>query len=98
LGFCSYCNQCKDIPQPGSARQVFQIIGSLLENPNVNVVHPGPRHAAILEQLVTEHQATGPLVSDAVLAALALENGASLASCDQDFARFRGLRWINPLA
>ncbi len=31
-----------------------------------------------------------------VLAALAEENGAWLASTDQDFRRFPGLRWINP--
>jgi toxin-antitoxin system PIN domain toxin len=83
---------------PKSVREAFTIIGSLLANPNVRVVHPGPQHAEILERLVTEHQAAGPLVSDAVLAALALESGASLASCDQDFSRFSGLRWINPLA
>ena len=46
---------------------------------------------------MSEHQATGPLVTDAVLAALAIENGALLASTDQDFSRFTGLRWINPL-
>jgi uncharacterized protein len=34
---------------------------------------------------------------DAVLAAIALEHGATLCSADRDFARFPGLRWINPL-
>jgi hypothetical protein len=57
----------------------------------------GPRHAEVLERLVTEHGATSPLVTDAVLAALVIENGALLASTDHDFSRFRGLRWINPL-
>ncbi len=83
---------------PKSVQEAFTIIRNLLANPNVRVVHPGPRHAEILEQLIIEHRAAGPLVSDAVLAALALENGASLASCDQDFSRFAGLRWINPRA
>ncbi|MDQ2774245.1 MAG: hypothetical protein M3Y57_04855 [Acidobacteriota bacterium] len=46
---------------------------------------------------MNQHQASGPLVSDAVLAALAIENGATLASTDQDFSRFSGLRWVNPL-
>ena len=40
----------------------------------------------------------GNLTSDAHLAALALEFGAELCSCDADFARFPGLRWTNPLA
>jgi uncharacterized protein len=47
--------------------------------------------------MVVEGQATGPLISDAVLAALAIEHGAALASTDRDFARFPGLRWVNPL-
>jgi predicted nucleic acid-binding protein len=33
----------------------------------------------------------GDLVSDAVIAALAPEAGASVISCDRDFARFAGL-------
>jgi predicted nucleic acid-binding protein len=37
-------------------------------------------------------------VTDAVLAALAIENGAVLASTDQDFRRFPELRWTNPLS
>jgi hypothetical protein len=50
-----------------------------------------------LRDLIERANARGPLVSDAVLAALALEHGAALASTDRDFARFPGLRWVNPL-
>jgi predicted nucleic acid-binding protein len=35
-------------------------------------------------------------VSDAALTALAIENGAALASTDRDFSRFRGLQWVHP--
>jgi predicted nucleic acid-binding protein len=48
--------------------------------------------------MVTEGQTTGPLVTDAELAAIAVEYGGVLQSTDQDFARFPGLRWTNPLA
>jgi predicted nucleic acid-binding protein len=40
--------------------------------------------------------ARGPLVSDAHLAALAIEHGASFFSSDADLARLTGLRWTNP--
>jgi len=73
-------------------------VNEWLTLPDVIVLHPGPRHWELLERLVTDHKATGPLVTDAVLAALAIENGASLASTDQGFGRFRGFRWIDPLA
>ena len=85
-------------PKPISVANAFAAIDELLDRPNVAVLHPGPRHRELLEKLVREGNASGPLVSDAVLAALAMENGAELASTDRDFSRFRGLRWIDPLA
>jgi hypothetical protein len=42
-------------------------------------------------------QVARPLVMDAVLAAIALEHGATLCTTDRDFARFPGLRRMNPL-
>lgn len=69
-------------------------LSDLLAQPGVTIVHPGPRHAELLERLVTEARPAGPLVSDAALAALAIENGAVLASTDRDFSRFTNLRWI----
>ena len=41
---------------------------------------------------------TGRLVPDAHLAALAIEHGLTLCSTDGDFAKFPGLKWLNPLA
>jgi len=37
------------------------------------------------------------LISDAHLAALAIEHGLTMCSADTDFARFAEVRWINPL-
>ncbi|MCY4663059.1 MAG: PIN domain-containing protein [Acidimicrobiaceae bacterium] len=55
------------------------------------------RTAAILGELVIEHQVTANLVPDAMLAALAIENGLTVMSADTDFARFSEARWQNPL-
>ena len=66
--------------------------------PNVVIVQPESRHAQLLRRLITEAKATGPLVTDAVLAAITMEHGATLASTDRDFSRFSGLAWFNPLA
>jgi len=83
---------------PRSAKEAFDIVGEWLAQPGVVLLQPGPRHAEILKKLVIDHSATGPLVTDAVLAALAMEYGALLASTDQDFRRFPDLRWLNPLS
>jgi predicted nucleic acid-binding protein len=49
-------------------------------------------------ELVKRYQLRGNLIPDAHLAALAIEHGVAVCSADTDFARFTGLRWINPLA
>lgn len=54
--------------------------------------------AALFGELLALPSVHGNLVSDAHLAALAIEHGLTLCSTDGDFARFRGLRWINPIA
>jgi toxin-antitoxin system PIN domain toxin len=73
-------------------------VTSWLEQPSAGILEPGERHWAILRRLLADAQARGPLVSDAALAALAIEHGATLFTTDRDFARFPGLRWKNPLA
>lgn len=62
------------------------------------IPQPGNRHAEILGSLLGSSGATANLVQDAHLAALAIEHGLTLCSADSDFARFPGLRWLNPLA
>ena len=82
---------------PLTPDQAFGIVTGLLEQPGVVLLPPGPRHIELLRRLVNEYDAVGPLMSDAVLAALALENGATIASTDQDFRRFPGVKWVNPV-
>ncbi len=57
----------------------------------------GPRHLDLLETLAVEAATAGALTTDLHLAALAIEYRAELHSNDNDFARFSGLRWVNPL-
>jgi toxin-antitoxin system PIN domain toxin len=83
---------------PLSLETAFVLIQEWLDQPAVIVIHPGPRHARILRDLLLPLGTGGNLTSDAHLAALAVEQGAELCSSDSDFARFPGLKWKNPLA
>lgn len=83
--------------RPLSPDKAFDVVDRWLGQPCVVVASPGDRHAAIVRQLLRSLGTAGNLVSDAHLAALALEHGAELNSCDSDFSRFSGLRWTNPL-
>jgi hypothetical protein len=83
---------------PLALGRAFDLVSAWLAQPPVAVIHPGPRHLAILRDLLLPLGTGGNLTSDAHLAALAIEHGAELCSCDGDFARFPGLQWRNPLA
>ena len=84
----------KDAP---TLEEATAIVAGWLERPTVTLVNPGERHWEILREVMTKGQARGPLVTDAHLAALAIEHGSSLATADRDFARFPGLKCFNPL-
>jgi len=60
--------------------------------PHHLLTSPGPRHLALLSRLCAEADATGDLIPDAVLGAIALENGCEVATLDRDFARFGSVR------
>jgi toxin-antitoxin system PIN domain toxin len=61
------------------------------------IPQPTERHTEVLAELLAQHGMYGNLVSDAHLAALAIEHGLTLCSSDRDFTRFRNLKWLDPL-
>ena len=78
--------------------RIIEVVDMWFEQPNVRFLTPGDRHWDLLRQMMTEGQARGPLLTDAQLAAITIEYGGVLHTMDRDFARFPGLRWVNPLA
>ena len=84
----------KDAP---TLDEAIAIVSGWLERPTAILLNPGERHWEILREMMTKGQVRGPLVTDAHLAALAIEHGAALATTDRDFARFPGLKFFNPL-
>lgn len=81
-----------------SMEHAVEIVQQWLEMPNVRLLNPGERHWTILREVLESGGVRGKLTSDAALAALAMEYGGVLYTNDRDFARFPGLRWVNPLA
>jgi toxin-antitoxin system PIN domain toxin len=98
VGFVRLATNPSVFVQPWDVGDALDLVDEWLAQPPVTVVHPTDRHAAVLRDLLTPLGAAGNLTSDAHLAALAIEHGASLCSCDNDFSRFTGLRWVDPLA
>jgi hypothetical protein len=97
LGFVRISTNPVALEHPLSADEALDYVDGWLGQPVADVVHPTPQHASILRSLLKPLGAAGNLASDAHLAALAIEHGAELCSCDADFSRFADLRWRDPL-
>ena len=81
-----------------TAQDALGAVEEWIQSPNVQVLVPGDRHWPVFRRMLVEGQASGPLVSDAEIAALTIEYGGVLHTADRDFARFPGLKWVNPLS
>lgn len=80
---------------PGTA---WERVAEWLATPVAWIPQPGTGYREILGALVKTYEIRGNVIPDAALAALAIEHGSPLVSNDTDFARFKELRWENPLA
>ncbi len=96
LGFVRIVTNPRAVRRPLAAPEACAIVGRWLARPQAVVVEPGERYWGIFQELVARGQVHGPLVSDAALAALAIEQGATLCSTDRDFRRFDGLALLDP--
>jgi toxin-antitoxin system PIN domain toxin len=83
--------------RPLTLTEATDRVQSWLDQPCVRLLAPTDQHWAIFRKMLQEGTATGNLVSDAHLAAIAAEHNGVLCSTDSDFARFPGLNWENPL-
>ncbi len=68
----------------------------LLGQPNVWIPQPGPQHVRLLGELAAKYNLSGASLTDAHLAALAIEHKLAVVSFDRGFDRFNEIRWFNP--
>jgi uncharacterized protein len=98
LGFIRISTNARVVTRPLTVKQALDVVDGWLEQPSVRLVEPSERHWGILRELLADAGTAANLTTDAHLAALAIEHGATLCSADRDFGRFSHLRWHNPLA
>lgn len=97
LAFVRLSTHAAVFAHPLDIEEALDLLDSWLAQPCVTVVAPTARHADVLRELLSPLGTAGNLTTDAHLAALAIEHGAELCSCDADFGRFSGVRWTDPL-
>lgn len=83
--------------RPLTPPQAWEHVVEWLATDNAWVPNPTERHAEVLGGLITKYDLRGNLVTDAQVAALAIEHGLTVCSADTDFARFEEIRWLDPL-
>ncbi|HYC48061.1 MAG TPA: TA system VapC family ribonuclease toxin [Burkholderiales bacterium] len=92
LGFMRLATRRGIFPNPLSVEDALAVVQTWLAHEHAMVLHPSDRHLAILGRLLVGARTAGNLTTDAHVAALAIENGATVGSFDRDFERFSGLR------
>jgi uncharacterized protein len=92
LGFLRLATRSGIFAKPLGTEQALSVVDVWLSQPTASILNPTERHAGVLGRLLMAAGAGGNLVSDAHLAALAIEHGAELGTFDRDFTRFSGLR------
>jgi toxin-antitoxin system PIN domain toxin len=97
LSFLRLSTDSRVYRAPRTREEAEGIVSAWLGQPTTYVLQPGEGHWPLLSRMIREGQASGSLIMDAHLAALAIEHGATLCTNDRDFTRFPGLKLLNPL-
>lgn len=97
LGFIRLATHPKLMPEPMHLADAIAMVDAWMARPNVQVVQVSGQHWNILQNMLHAVGHGAALTMDAHLACLAIEHDADIATADEDFSRFPGLKWRNPL-
>ena len=96
-GFVRLLTHRAVLTHPAMPEQAVDLVQEWFAFPHVTPLNPGVEHLTLFRRVLTASGAGANLVTDAHIAALAIEYQAEVHSNDTDFGRFPGLRWRNPL-
>ncbi|MBV8910001.1 MAG: PIN domain-containing protein [Gammaproteobacteria bacterium] len=98
IAFLRISTNARIVRDPLQPPEAWEYIERWLREPNTWVPAPTDTHADILGDLIVRYELRARLIRDAHVAALAIEHGLTVCSADTDFARFREIRWENPVS
>ena len=98
FGFLRIATNRRVFTEPLAVADALDRVRGWLARPNVTFLVPGTRHLDTAFRLIEQLGTASNFTTDAQLAAHAMEHGGEVHSNDSDFARFDGLRWVDPLA
>ncbi|HTQ03468.1 MAG TPA: type II toxin-antitoxin system VapC family toxin [Polyangiaceae bacterium] len=98
FGFLRLSTNRRVFREPLSVTDALERVKGWLAREVVSLLVPGSRHLDLAFGLLEQLGTGANLTTDVQIAAHALEHQAEVYSNDRDFARFEGVRWVNPLA
>lgn len=98
MAFLRISTSSRIYAHPLTDDQALDVLDQWLSRPSAVIVDPGIGHIATLRALLAHTGAGGNLVNDAHIAALAIENRATVVTFDNDFGRFPSTQWEQPTA
>lgn len=96
-GFVRLMTHSRALTSPVTAAEAIGHVSEWFHYPHVTPINPGADHLTHVRRNLDAAGVGANLVTDAHIAALAIEYQAEVHSNDADFGRFPGLRWRNPL-
>ncbi len=97
FGFLRLGTNRRVFTEPLAVEDAVGRVERWLERPNVTALVPGRGHLEAAFRLLRQLGTAANLTTDVQIAAHAIEVNGEVHSNDGDFARFEGLRWVNPL-
>ena len=97
FGFVRIVTHARVFRHPMTANEATGHVRSWLAQPCVQVLESSAEHVVQVLELLDRAGSAGNLVTDAQIAAVAIEHEAVIHTADSDFLRFPGLRWLNPI-
>lgn len=96
-GFIRISTNPRLLAHPFTIEQAVEAVQLWLDLENTHIVNLRKQEWPVFARILCDGQATGNLVMDGHIAAMAVACGALVASTDRDLTRFPGIRLINPL-
>ena len=96
VGFLRICTHSKIFREPSSISEATNFLTVMISNPNVTLTSSTPETWHTFSRILDKTNVQGNKISDAWLAAIAMERNATLISTDSDFNLFPNLKLLNP--
>ena len=96
VGFLRICTHSKIFREPSSISEATNFLTVMISNPNVTLTSSTPETWHTFSRILEKTNVQGNKISDAWLAAIAIERNVTWISTDSDFNLFPNLKLLNP--